>query len=188
MIENLYTKYFQKSRSFLYPVLGIKKSGKFTPINTYVAIEGLIESTDCKLVCTFKSTSSRDFEMFVTDSLLSNPLYQQNFTVEDKEFYIFDFINFDDDWDHFLKGKYSKLSNVMKKAIKSYYGEHSAEYDYIDSYLYPEKYFSLYAKLLDVDVRTLKETGELCDPYDPKKEVIKIPVEYLENLKSKLIL
>jgi hypothetical protein len=153
-----------------------------------VAIEGLIESTDCKLVCTFKSTSSRDFEMFVTDSLLSNPLYQQNFTVEDKEFYIFDFINFDDDWDYFLKGKYSKLSNVMKKAIKGYYGEHSAEYDYIDSYLYPEKYFSLYAKLLDVDIRTLKETGELCDPYDPKKEVIKIPVEYLENLKSKLIL
>lgn len=188
MIENLYTKYFQKSRSFLYPVLGIKKNGSFTPSNTYVAIEGLIEPTDCKLICTFNQQPSREYEIFVTDALLPNPLYDQTFTIKDVDFYIFDFIHFADDWDNFLKGKYSQLSNVMKKAIRSYYGETSAEYDYIESYLYPEKYFALYAKLLNVDIHVLKETGELCDPYDSKKEVVKIPVEHLDNLKSKLIL
>jgi hypothetical protein len=50
--------------------------------------------------------------------------------------------------------------------------------------LYPEKYFTLYAKLLDVEVKTLQETGELCDPCDMEKENLKIPVADLELLKK----
>jgi hypothetical protein len=81
-------------------------------------------------------------------------------------------------------GRYSKLSTVLKRAIKTYYGESSTEYDYIESYLYPEKYFEVYAKLLDVDVKMLKKIGELCDPCDLEKEKLKIPVEDLEILQK----
>jgi hypothetical protein len=81
-------------------------------------------------------------------------------------------------------GKYSKLSTVLKRAIKNYYGDKSSEYKYIETFLYPEKYFTLYAKLLDVDVKTLQETGELCDPCDMEKENLKIPVADLELLKK----
>ena len=96
--------------------------------------------------------------------------------------YVFDFEVYQNDWFHFLTGKYSKLSTMIKKAIKTYYGELSSEYKYIDSYLYPEKYYEVYAKLLDVDVKDLKRIGELCDSWDMDKETLKIPVENLESL------
>ena len=188
MIRNLYSKYFQKSRSFLYPVLGIKKGSHYSPSDTYISMEGLIDPVDMKLICRFKDDGSTGFQNFRTNMLLGNPLFHQVISVQDDDFYIFTFENFDEDWMNFLTGSYSKLTNVVKRAIKMYYGENSPEYDYIDSYLYPEKYFDVYAKLLDVNIQVLKETGELCSPYDPEKEVLKIPVEHLENLKSSLIL
>ena len=96
--------------------------------------------------------------------------------------YVFDFEIYKTDWYNFLMGKYSKLSNVLKRAIKVYYGDKSKEYKYIDSFLYPDKYFDVYAKLLEVDVSSLKEIGELCDPWNLEKESLKIPVEDLEIL------
>jgi hypothetical protein len=50
--------------------------------------------------------------------------------------------------------------------------------------LFPEKYFSIYAKLLDIDINVLEKTGELCDACDMDKENLKIPVEELELLKK----
>jgi hypothetical protein len=84
-------------------------------------------------------------------------------------------------------GRYSKLSNVLKRAIKNYYGENSSEYKYIESYLFPDRYFENYAKLLDVEASVLKKVGELCDPCDLDKEKLKIPVDNLENLTKKSI-
>jgi hypothetical protein len=97
---------------------------------------------------------------------------------------VFDFHIYKNDWFNFILGKYSKLSNVLKRAIKNYYGDKSTEYKYIETFLYPEKYFSTYAKLLDVDVKLLEDTGELCDACDMEKENLKIPVEDLEILKK----
>ena len=54
MIDKLYSKYFQKSRSFLYPVLGIKKKSSVIPSGTYVSIKDKIGPEDMKLICTFK--------------------------------------------------------------------------------------------------------------------------------------
>jgi hypothetical protein len=84
-------------------------------------------------------------------------------------------------------GKYSKLSTVLKKAIKSYYGDNSAEYKFIETYLNPEKYFESYAKLLNVDLELLKQVGELCDACDMDKETLKISIEDLKLLKEKSV-
>ncbi len=184
MIESLYTKYFQKSRSFLFPALGIKKTANFSPSGTYISLAGLIEPEDIKLICAYKEDSSEGFRLFEENMLLSNPLFSQVLHIRDYNLYVFDFQTYTDDWFNFILGKYSKLSTVLKRAIKTYYGESSNEYKYIESFLYPEKFFEVYAKLLDIEVETLKKLGELCDPCDLEKENLKIPVEDLEILQK----
>lgn len=181
MIDSLYSKYFQKSRSFLYPALGIKRSGEFSPSGTYIAIDGMIEPEDLKLVCTYKDINTQAFKRFEEEMLLSNPLFSQVLSVEGYKLYVFDFQIYADDWLQFLLGKYSKLSIVLKNFIKSYYGQSSLEYEHMDVYLNPENYFQLYAKLLNVDIQLLKSVGQLCDPYDEEKERLKIPIDILEN-------
>lgn len=184
MIDSLYTKYFQKSRSFLFPAVGIKKTANFSPAGTYLSIDELIQPEDIKLVCAYKQDDSEGFKKFEEQMLLTNPLFDQVLHIRDYSLYVFDFQTYTDDWFNVIMGKYSKLSPVLKRAIKSYYGETSSEYRYIESFLHPEKYFELYAKLLDVDVKTLKQVGELCDPCDLEKENLKIPVEDLVILQK----
>lgn len=186
MIDSLYTKYFQKSRSFLYPALGIKRTSVHAPTGTYIALEGLINAEDMKLVCTFKEDSSAGFKSFEEQLLLTNPLFDKIVHIEDYSVYTFDFSGYQNDWFNFIMGKYSKFTNPLKKAIKLYYGAESSEYKYIDSYLYPDKYIDSYAKLLGVDAEVLSQVGELCDACDLEKETLKIPVEHLENLRKVL--
>lgn len=184
MIDSLYTKYFQKSRCFLFPILNIKKSSNFSPSGIYIALEGVIQPEDLKLVCAYKQDESEGFKIFEEKMLLSNPLFEQVLKIRDYNIYVFDFQSHSQDWFQFIMGKYSKLSSLTKRAIKTHYGETSSEYKYVDSWLYPEKYFDIYAKLLEVDVQVLKKLGELCDPCDLDKESLKIPVEDLEILKK----
>lgn len=180
MIDNLYTKYFQKSKSFLFPLLGIKKSSNFSPSGTYIALEGFVQAEDLKLVCAYKNDKSEGFKIFEQSILLNNPLFEKVLKIRDYNIYVFDLQNHSQDWFQFIMGKYSKLSAITKQAIKNYYGNSSSEYKYIDSWLYPEKYYEIYAKLLEVDIEILKTIGELCDPIDLEKENLKIPVENLE--------
>ena len=184
MIESLYTKYFQKSRSFLFPALGIKRTSNFTPTGVYLSIDGVIQPEDAKLICSYKKDLSEGFKKFESQMLIGNPLFSHVINIEDYNLYVFDFEIYQQDWFSFLLGKYSKLSPVLKRAIKSYYGDTSSEYKYIETYLHPEKYFDVYAKLLDVPASTLKELGELCDPCDLEKETLKIPVKDLDMLKK----
>jgi hypothetical protein len=186
MIQSLYTKYFQKSRSFLYPVLGIKRTSHHSPSGTYIALDGLIGPEEMKLICIFKEDTSEGFKSFEQQMLLSNPLFSKTLRVDDYYMYIFDFSGYENDWFNFILGKYSKLSTPVKKAIKLYYGENSSEYKYIDSYINPDKYFETYSRLLEIDTDVLKKVGELCDSCDLEKETLKIPVEHLENLKKVL--
>ncbi len=184
MIDKLYGKYFQKSRSFLYPALGIKRNATYTPLGTFLSIEGIINPEDIKLVVTFIADDSEEFKTFENQMLIENPLFEEKIETEDYNIYVFNFMTYESDWFNVILGKYSKLSTVLKRAIKVYYGENSSEYKYIESYLFPEKYFETYAKLLNVDVSTLKKIGELCDPCDLDKEALKIPAKYLDLIKE----
>lgn len=178
MIDKLYGKYFQKSKSFLYPILGIKRTG-IKPLETYVSLEGRVNPEDVKLVCTFKHSDSVEFKTFEENMLIGNPLFVEKIQAKDFNIYVFDLEIHQNDYFNFILGKYSRLSNVTKKAIKDHFGERSAEYRVIESYLYPEKHFENYATLLDIDVEMLKQIGELCDPCDLEKEILKVPIEDL---------
>lgn len=186
MIDSLYTKYFQKSRSFLYPALGIKRTAHHSPSGTYIALDGLVGPEEMKLICSFREDLSEGFKSFEEQMLISNPLYFSTIQIQEYNLYLFDFSGYQNDWFNFIMGKYSKLSNPLRKAVKLYYGESSVEYKYMESYMQPEKYYDVYAKLLNVSADMLKQVGELCDPCDLDKETLKIPVEVLENLKKVL--
>lgn len=181
MINELYYKYFQKSKAFLYPLLGIKKSSNFSPLNFYIAFEGKIEPDDMKLICSFKPDDSEGFSIFENKVLLTNPLYVETIKLPDQWLYVFNYEIHKNDWFNFLLGKYSKFTPTLKNAVKSYYGESSKEYKYIQTFLYPEKYRDTYAKLLNVSVKLLNEVEELCDPCDLEKETLKISMEKLED-------
>lgn len=182
MIDKLYSKYFQKSKSFLYPCLGIKRTSYVSPSETYLAFEGKIGPEDLKLICIFIEDDSEGFKSFEEQMLISNPLFVEKIPTKNYTLYVFDLEIYQADYFNVILGKYSKLSNVLKRAIKTYYGEKSAEYKYIETYLFPEKFFDMYAKILDVNVETLLINGELCDPSDIEKETLKISVEDLEIL------
>jgi hypothetical protein len=181
MIDTLYKKYFQKSRSFLYPALGIPRSS-YAPIQTFVGLEGKILPTDRKLVCLFQHEQTAKYEEFENKLLYSNPLFMDcDIHPGEPSLYIFDYELHDEDWDIFLTGRYSRLSEPFKNAVKIYYGESSPEYEYMDTYLYPEKYFDLYSKLLEVPKEIVASSGELCDAFNPEKEKLVFSTKILEK-------
>lgn len=190
MIKNLkdiYSNYFQKSRSFLYPILGLKK-GSNTPIDTYIAWEDMVNPTDMKLVCLFHLRSDPEFTSFEEKCLLGNKYFWDYKEVPDnKAVYIFNLSEFEEDWNYFLEGRYSMLSEKVKKSIREYYGANTTNYAFLHSYLYPENYYDQYAKFLCNDQRDiptvegiLRSTVELCDKPDFNKEVLKMSVASLD--------
>jgi hypothetical protein len=184
MIKSIYNKYFQKSKSFLYPALGIKKSSPYKPLGTYISIEGLINPEDVRFVCTFDKDDSEDFKNFEIDMLVKNPLFIEKIDIGDNNAYVFDYEIYSNDWFNCILGRYSKLSSVLKKAIKAHYGPNSSEYEYIQSYLFPEEHYETYARLLDINEDTLRSIGELCNPLDLDKETLKISENFLAVLKK----
>lgn len=187
MITSLYNRYFQKSRSFLFPALGIAKS-LHPPIQTFISLNDTIKPADQKLVCLFQHSSTEKYERFETDSLYGNPLYYDSeVNPNEPSIYIFSFEALKTDWEYFLQGKYSQLSGELKQAIRNYYGEKTPEYAYVDSFLYPHNYFEVYASLLGESVQTLQSVGELCDPYDAVKEKLLFSTRMLGKMENKSI-
>lgn len=165
---------------FLYPALGIKR-GSNSPIEVYAAWEGVYKEKDYKLTCLYHLRNDPDFRAFEKVKLFGNALFHDyKVTPDNKAIYVFDFAKYKDDWDQFLVGKYSKMSVVHKDKIKLFYGVNSPNYAYIESFLYPSKYFGMYSEIMKVDQSLLKEVGELCDPPNIEKETLNISLKSLE--------
>ena len=173
MIKSLYNKYFQKSKIFLYPLLNLPKT-PLVSVQTYLMWENFVRLEDLKIVCVFEKTDKTYFKEYEEKYITNNPkLVSKHPGENDQILYVFDLTDNEIDYLYFLKGRYSLLSDSCKLAIKRYNGSSSKEYEYIETYLFPERFMEHYAKLLDVDEESLKEVGELCDKYDINKEFIK---------------
>ena len=59
-----------------------------------------------------------------------------------------------------------------KEKILKYFDKNSGNYVYMNSYLYPEKYFTMYAEILQVSEKILRGVGELCDKPNIEKETL----------------
>lgn len=182
VIKSLYKDYFQKSRVFLYPALDIKRGVSSTPIETYVSWKGHYEKEDEKFICLYHLRDDQEFRQFEKAKLLGNKLFHDFKQVdENKGVYVFDFSGkLGHDWLCFLSGKYSQMTPEHKKRIKEYIGRNSGEAPYVESFLSPEKYYKLYAEMMNVHEKVLRDVGELCTVPDLKSETLEISVINLQ--------
>ena len=185
-ITSLYKDYFQKSRIFLYPILEIKRGASVTPIETYVEWTGHYSRHDMKLICLYHLRDDVEFLQFEKEKLYKNKLFYDFKQVEDiKGVYVFDFSSYGSDWKKIIESKYSELSGGYKKKIEAFYGKRDSNYAYIESFLYPEKYYSMYAEMIQVKESLLREVKELCSKLDLKQETLTVSIKDLPmNAKS----
>ena len=170
-VKSIYTKYFQKSKVFLYPLLGFKRGIKVVPSETYLAWDPFYIPEDIKLICLYHPDNSDDYNKFEKEFLMKhNRMIDVKNISDNNKLFVFDFSDYKDDWNHFITGSYSKFSTKSKDRILKFFDRNSANYVYMKSYLYPEDYFNDYASCLNVDVDTLKLVGELCNKPDIEKE------------------
>jgi hypothetical protein len=180
----LYTKYFQKSKIFLYPLLDIKRGTSVVPIQTYTGWDTHYVPEDMKLIATYHIRKDPDFLKFDKNVLLKHHRLTDYLVIdEDTALYTFDFSDLEGDWNLFLQGKYSQMDKKIKLQIRNFFEKDSGNYMYVDSYLFPDTYFDVYAKLLGITEERLRSVGELCSKPDLNKEILVAQPQNLENTK-----
>ena len=172
-IKEVNREYFQRSMFFLYPVLKIPPTVSIKPTCTYLSWENKYDVSDQKLICLFPRIDIEEpmKAMHEKKYLLGNSRYENMYTLEDGSIvYVFNLDNVAKDWNNLLEGKYSKLSAYVRLAINDYFRAKLKTAGYMDSYLNPDKYYDIYAKLLGVDADLLKEGVELLSKPDISRE------------------
>jgi hypothetical protein len=180
----LYKKYFQKSKIFLYPLLGIRRGTSVVPTQTYTGWQSHYVPEDMKLIATYHVRKDPEFLKFDKNILLRHHRLADYVTIDETTaLYTFDFSDMEDDWNMFIQGKYSKMNKETKLLIRNYFERDSGNYMYVDSYLFPENYFEVYADLLRYPEEELRKVGELCSPPDLTKEMLVAEPQNLEMTK-----
>jgi hypothetical protein len=183
-IDSLYRDYFQKSKVFLYPLLGIKRGSTAVPEQTYLSWESYIKTEDVKLITIYNNRTDSEYIQFEKNILLKNPRVTDYIKLQDdKTLFTYDFTDLSDDFHNIVNGKYSKVSKDIKYKLLNHFDKYSGNRTYLETYLFPEKYFTLYAELLNVDESLIREVGELCSPPDLEKENLVAQVLDLQNKK-----
>lgn len=186
-LEELYRDYYQKSRLFLYPILGIKRGASVTPKDTYMSWFREYGIDKNKFICTYHMRDDREFKIFEDVKLLGNPLFHKFFELEEGNLgaYVFD-MSYNDDFQAILCGKYSQLSKHHKETILEFCKVSLSNFTYMESFLYPERYWHQYVRLLTVEKKDksqgrkdradmlalLKDVGELYSKPDLEKETL----------------
>jgi hypothetical protein len=174
-MRSLYKGYFQKSKVFLYPLLGIPRGISTVPEETYIAWEDRIHPAEEKLICHYTCTEHPDFYNFRKNVILKHTLLADIVLGKNQEeIYVFDFAGFNMDFVNFINGKYSQLSEPTKNAILDFFLDSDRTGELILSYLNPSEHYDDYARLLGVEKELLRQVGELCTRPDLKRETLTI--------------
>ena len=175
-LKNIYAKYFQKSRSFLFPILGFKKAALYVPLQVYLTWEGMYTLEDKMLLVTYKKSNDLNWEKYLVETLMANQMFNDYHETEDCDVVVlsFDLKVIAEDYDNVLEGKYSKISKLLKKKIRDFYAYNSPEWAYMESFLFPENYYKMYSDILNVEEEHILHTGQLCDLPNLEKETLKL--------------
>jgi hypothetical protein len=174
-VEKLYKEYFQKSKVFLYPLLGIKKGVRFVPTQTYLSWGNKYDIDSNKLLCLYitDKDNKNEFTLFSDKKLKTLPVFEKEYNIDEFNFlYVFDLTLplKKRDIKKFKEGQYSKLTKKTKESIIKFFGERGKIAEYIESYLYPAYYYEDYSELLNVNIKDLETVGQLCSKPDLQKE------------------
>jgi hypothetical protein len=183
VINSLYGKYFQKSKIFIYPLLGIKRGGPAIPMETYLSWNNSYNTEDMKFICMYENRKDIEYLKFEKNVLLSHTRLCDYVKIDtERSIFTFDFSDMEIEWNNIISGNYSKLDLNLKRKILDYFDKNGGNYTYVYSYLFPDKWFERYAEILDVPVNLLITVGELCDKPDLEKENLSISIADLQNL------
>lgn len=184
----LFKTYFQKSKVFLYPLLGISKGVRFVPEETYMSWKGLYGTEDMKLFCLYHQESTEAYLRFERTKLLKHEtFYDYSKLGKNKHLYTFDFSNYPQTWLSVISGLYSKINEREKKKILDFFGERGVIGQTVESYLYPEYYHEDYAEYLNVSSDIIKQVHEVCDRPNLNKETLKEKPLHISIIKNKSI-
>ena len=91
-VHALYTKYFQKSKVFIYPLLGIKKGSSVVPKETYLSWGTFYQPEDKKLICMYYKRTDPEYLKFEKDFLLKHNRLCDYIEIDDESaLFIFNF-------------------------------------------------------------------------------------------------
>lgn len=162
----MYTRYFQKSKIFLYPLIGFNAYLK-KPIETYLAIKGKYKVEDKVIICRYSFKRYNQYQ----DILIENKNYIEHFVDGDDHFLVYSLKELGDNYSIFLKGCYSEFDEITKYNILKFYLSDSKAHSIIEKYLYPKRYHYIVAEEMDIDVAILQEVVELCSKPDLNREI-----------------
>ena len=94
-MKKIYSNYFQKSKVFLYPLLGIKKGIRFVPLQTYISWGTSVPESKNKLFCLYEidKKNKKAFNIFIEQ--IKENIYFESFDLikqkDDKKLWLFTF-------------------------------------------------------------------------------------------------
>jgi hypothetical protein len=182
--------YVQKSKWFLYPLLGIKKTVTYKPTETYIAdLNKQISENDKCLISVYNKPMDEGFQYFEDTFIFNNYHFKDFYETPKKLVYIFDLSNYSKDFEKFLEGKYSEFSERTKSIINGYFAKHdkfgTMPHPKIKAYLYPDKQiFEDVASELGVDIAIITKLGNIVDKPDLFKETLDIEEETIHESKN----
>lgn len=181
-----YTRYFQKSTVFLYPNLKVKKGVLHVPKDTYVAWDKIYSKEDLRFICVYKHEKDYNFINFLNRNILNNKFYEKMVHIDNNtHVVIFNFSEEKENYNHFIKGQYSKLSYDFKRNIIDFFDSTELGTN-VKAFLYPDEFHDVYADYFNIDINLMKEVNEICSIPDIDKETLKldIPESYTPLFKS----
>lgn len=155
-------KYFQKSKVFLYPLLRFKKGMQYVPEETFISWKNKIDFYECQFLCLYKIKKRASFKIFEIKNLTNHKYFSEVIYFNGYALYIFNLLDFENDFLNFIDGRYSKFSLATKQIISNFFSKKDIP-ERIKSYLYPDLFHELYANQLKVDKKIIERTYELCD-------------------------
>lgn len=199
MIVSLQNEYFHKSWSFLFPLLGLRRDQESweRPVSTHIAWSDRYQPEDRRLIVVYENHNHDPWYLYLSSNICALKSFEQLYTTQNEEHIIavFNLEHRKEDMDAFLSGKYSRMSDEARNVIRQFYGVTSTQWAYLETFLYPEKHFRTYAILLgqgepgtSITEESLREIGELCDPYDLAKETLQLVAENKKVVNNSTIL
>lgn len=175
-LDYILTDYYHKSKVFLYPILGFARNEIYKPENSYLMFHHHTILTQELIVYYKHRRDDALFENFQNKRIADHPRLKACYWCEEGSIYIFDLIDYANDINFFLAGRYSAFSNGLKVIILKYLGDTidggARPKRYGHAVLFPELYQEQAAKQLGVEKKYLPE--ELADIYDLDKETLNI--------------
>lgn len=156
--------YIQKSKTFLWPLLNLKVQ----PIETYLKF-GNIDLEDNQILIALFHNQNAQYLQF-KDAIESHPMHDFTFVDGDFDIVTFNMYKIQKDFEHFIAGQYSKLSDNFKMIMSTV--EKSKP---VLMCLNPENNYKEFARVLEIHEHELKGKELLSPPNFDQETLYVLP-------------